>query len=224
MKIDTHPAQVEAGLEVQFTATLDPWYSTSDVLWEVENDTGTGMIDENGIFIGLTPGFVTVHCKSSDDAAVCDEAQIEVLKATGLVSSIYVSCDGEFEDEIELGETVQMLAVVKPGNAMNKEVTWEVENGTGTATITEDGELTGLTCGSVTVFAIARDGSEVIGSRVVEIMRYVTDIRVMLNGEEAFTQLGVEESARLTAIYTPEDASYPEGTITVENGTGEATY
>lgn len=34
----------------------------------------------------------------------------------------------------------------------------------------------------------------------------------------------MEESARLTAIYSPEDASYPEGKITVENGTGEATY
>ena len=224
LSIDTHVAQVEAGLEVPFTATLEPWYSTSELVWEVENGTGTAVIDANGIFMGLEPGFVTVHCKSSDDAAICDSSQIEVLKATGLVSSISVRCDGEFEDEIELGETVQMIATVKPGNAMNKEVAWEVENGTGTATITEDGALTGLTCGTVTVFAIAQDGSEVIGSRVVEIMRYVTDIRVLLNGREDFTQLGVEESAKLTAIYTPEDASYPNGKITVENGTGEATY
>lgn len=224
VNIDTHPAQVEAGLEVQFTAALDPWYSTSELIWEVENGTGTGEIDANGLFIGLTPGFVTVHCKSSDDAAICDSAQIEVLKATGLVSSITIRCDGEFEDEIELGETVQMLATVKPGNAMNKEVVWEVENGTGTATITEDGELTGLTCGTVTVFAIAQDGSEVIGSRVVEIMRYVTGIQVMMNGREDFTQLGVEESARLTTLFTPEDASDPTGKITVENVTGEATY
>ena len=224
LTIDSHPAQVEAGLEVFLTATLDPWYSTSELIWEVENETGEAVIDEKGILIGVTPGFVTVHCKSSDDAAICDSTQIEILKATGLVASITIRCDGEFEDEIELGETVQMLAAVKPGNAMNKEVVWEVENGTGTATITEDGELTGLTCGTVTVFAIAQDGSEVIGSRVVEIVRYVTNITVQLNGREDFTQLGVEESARLTAIYTPEDASYPEGKITVENGTGEASY
>ncbi len=230
IKIDeNHPASVEAGLEVQFTATLEPKNTTSDLIWEVKNVTGKAQIDQNGVLIGTTPGIVTVICKSSDNSAIYDDTQITILKATATVSSIQVRCDGEFEAEVELGDSVQMIADVQPGNAMNKKIRWEIENGTGEAEITDKGVLTGKSCGTVTVYAIAQDGSEVIGSRVVEVMRYVEEVKVELNGREDFVQLGVAETAKMTCIYLPEDANYPKGEVyiengTDENGTGEATY
>lgn len=220
--INPHPEEVEAGLEVAFTAVMDPWYSTSDLIWEVKNGPGKATIDENGVLVGTQPGYVTVICKSSDDDSVRDESQIRILKATATVESIDIRCGGEFEAEVELDEKVQMIATVSPGNAANKAVTWEVENGSGSATITDSGVLTGTGCGTVTVFAMAKDGSEVIGSRVIEVLRYVTDIAICINGQEGVSQVGVSETAALSAKVTPDNASYPKVTWTVENGTGEA--
>lgn len=222
--IDVHPTEIETGLEVQFSATMDPWYSTSELEWSVEPITGNAVIDENGVLIGTEPGFVDVICKSSDGDISAPPERILIKPPTAYVSSISIRCEGDAEAEVELGGQVQMIADVRPGNAKIKDVTWEVENGTGKAEITEDGVLKGLATGSVTVYAMAQDGSEVIGSRMVEVMRYVTDVKLLFNGREELAQLGVGEKARMSCIFTPEDANYPTATITVENGTGEATY
>lgn len=62
------------------------------------------------------------------------------------------------------GKTLQLSTTVIPANAANKNVTWSVVNGTGSATISSSGLVTGVTTGSVTVNATARDGSGKIGT------------------------------------------------------------
>lgn len=221
--IDTHPAEVEVGLEVAFTAQMEPWYCTSELIWEVRNDSGEAVIDRNGVLVAVAPGYVTVICKSSDDDNIRAESQIKILKATALVEAIDIRCDAENDAEVELGQQVQMIAEIFPGNAANKEVTWEVEEGSGKASLTEEGVLTGLECGTVTVYAFAADGSGVVGSRVIEVLRYVNDITLFINGREEISQVGVNETAVLTAAVSPENASYPNVTWELVNGTGEAT-
>ena len=66
-------------------------------------------------------------------------------------------------------ETLQMSTVIAPANATNKNVTWSIEAGTGSATIDEDGLLTATGIGTVTVKATAQDGSGKIGSRMITI-------------------------------------------------------
>jgi hypothetical protein len=61
------------------------------------------------------------------------------------------------------GKTLQLSATVLPVNAANKNVTWSVVNGTGSATVSGSGLVTGVTTGTVTVNATARDGSGKIG-------------------------------------------------------------
>lgn len=54
---------------------------------------------------------------------------------------------------VAAGSTLLMSASITPDNATNKNVTWTVEAGTGTATINSSGLLTGGTAGTVTVKA-----------------------------------------------------------------------
>ncbi len=221
--IGVHPAEVEAGLEVVFTVQAEPWYHTSELSWEVRNDSGEAVINSDGVLVGIEPGYVTVICRSCDDDTIFDETQIKILKATAQVEAIDIRCDAENEAEVELGQKVQMIAGIFPGNAANKTVSWEVEEGSGKAVITEDGILTGIQCGTVTVYALATDGSGVVGSRVVEVLRYVSDITILINGLEETDRVGLEETAILTAVVSPENASYPQVTWTLTNGTGEAS-
>lgn len=54
--------------------------------------------------------------------------------------------------------TLQMNAAILPANATNKKLKWKLTNGTGTATISSDGLVTGITNGTVKVKADAIDG------------------------------------------------------------------
>ena len=216
------PAEIEAGLSLTCTVEMDPWYTTSELIWELIPGTGSAVITQDGTLVGTKPGIVTVRCSSSDNAAIHDETQIRILPASAYVSSITLRSDGYAEDEVEIGHQVQLIADIQPGNAANKTLYWEVENGTGAATITQTGLLTGTKTGTVTVYATAQDGTEVVGSQVIYVMQYVEDITPLINGKAGISQLGLGETVVLGAKVLPENASNPEISWTVTNGPGEA--
>lgn len=84
------------------------------------------------------------------------------------VTSITVSGAGE-AITVEDGATLQMSALVAPSDASDSTTTWTVEAGTGLATITTSGLLTGTGVGNVTVRATAADGSGVSGSMLIDV-------------------------------------------------------
>jgi hypothetical protein len=80
--------------------------------------------------------------------------------------------------------TLQLVAAVEPSDA-NQNVKWVVENGTGRATITAKGLLTGVMNGSVLVKAIAKDGTDVEGKVTVTISGQkvtMSEINYLKNG------------------------------------------
>jgi hypothetical protein len=82
------------------------------------------------------------------------------------------------------GGTLQMVAKVEPADA-NQNVKWVVENGTGRATISAKGVLTGVVDGTVLVKAIAKDGTDVEGKTTVTISGQIVemkDITIIKNG------------------------------------------
>lgn len=66
------------------------------------------------------------------------------------------------------GNAKQFSAVILPENASNKNVSWRVTN-TAVASISESGLLTPLANGSVTVSAVAKDGSGILGQKTITI-------------------------------------------------------
>ena len=84
------------------------------------------------------------------------------------VNDISVTGEGDATTVLNDG-TLQMSAEVSPDNATNKNVSWSVEDGTGSATIDADGLLTATALGTVTVKAAAQDGSGVVGTKEIEV-------------------------------------------------------
>jgi len=66
-----------------------------------------------------------------------------------------------------------MNATVLPTNANNLDYDWTVLNGSGSATISETGLLSPTSVGTVTVKAVAQDGSNVSGEKEVTITEAV---------------------------------------------------
>ena len=122
--------------------------------------------------------------------------------------------------------TLQMLAEVLPENATNKDVEWSVENGTGSATISETGLLTAENNGVVTVKATAVDGSDISGSLEITISNqpvvlvdsiYLTTV----SGATEITSKG--GTLQMVANILPANASDKSVVWTVNNVTGNST-
>ena len=65
--------------------------------------------------------------------------------------------------------TVQIVSTILPADATNTQLKWSVTDGTGKATISENGLLTGFTNGTVTVTAVSTDGGFIEKKIVVNV-------------------------------------------------------
>ena len=124
-----------------YKVTREYTYTHPDIAFEMEGDLPKVFYDEFGV------GFV----QFTGDGGV----------PSGLVTSINLSAPSAF---VAPGETLQITAEVLPEDAIDNTVTWGVEYGTGIAIIDENGLLTGLEDGTVTVIAKANDASGVEGT------------------------------------------------------------
>jgi len=98
---------------------------------------------------------------SSPDSGALEYSSIQV-------SSISVTSESNKTEITVIGETLQMKATVSPENAADNTVTWSV-NDESVATIDENGLLTSISEGSVTVKAVANDGSGVKSTLVITV-------------------------------------------------------
>lgn len=101
--------------------------------------------------------------KAPEKQTVGKSVKIPPIAPPVLVSGITISAADSATSLIK-GKTLQLSAAVTPINVTNKNVTWSVTNGTGSATISSTGLLTGVANGTVTVNATAKDGSGKIGT------------------------------------------------------------
>jgi hypothetical protein len=89
------------------------------------------------------PGTLTV---TASDVPVDPEAVL----VNGVSLSVYTA-------EIETGATFPLEAYVSPADATNKSVTWSSSN-LGTATVSDNGEVTGISAGGAIITATTADG------------------------------------------------------------------
>jgi hypothetical protein len=118
-----------------------------------------------------------------------------------LVGSIEIN--GEY---INNGLSSQLMAVILPENTTNQEVTWSVSNEQ-IATVSSTGLLTAVANGTVTVSAVAKDGSGVTGTRLFGVSGHIVDVEsVQINGQNVTDGLPTQYSVTIT----PSNASYSE--------------
>ena len=214
--------QYELGTAVEFTVTVEPIDTTDDYALTIvpEKTTAQARLSKDGVLTTLSTGTVTVRAQCVQNPSISDEITVTILPPTGTLTSLTVTTLNDYPGDAELGKPVQMIPVFTPANAADRSVTWSVENGTGTATIDENGLLTPLTVGTVTVYAMTPGGIE--GSCTVNIVRYAEEITILLNGKENLSRLGAGEGVELSFRLSPEDTTTKEVEWSVTNQTGWA--
>ena len=219
---------VENGSTLQMDATVLPVDATDmSVTWSVEAGTGTATISATGLLTGTAVGTVTAKATANDGSAIVGELEITVtaVVATPIdVASIVVAGAGD-AITVANGATLQMGATVLPVDATDMSVTWSVEAGTGTATISATGLLTGTGMGTVTVNATANDGSDIVGTLGITVTEMVisanaiTGVTAPATGESPVIAItNTEEYTSSSVTWTKADLTVlaPEGTYEVD--------
>ncbi|WP_459479380.1 Ig-like domain-containing protein [Clostridium saccharoperbutylacetonicum] len=178
---------VTVGKTSQMTAQVSPSNAaTSAVKWTVTNGTGSATIDQNtGVLTGVTAGTVTVKATATDGSGVSETKDVTV-SATDVVVNVgkilVTTKTGGTPVITSNGGTLDLVASILPNDATTQDVTWDVQNGTGSATVSSISgnniTIKAISNGTITVKATAKDGSGIVGSATVTITGQTTVIPV----------------------------------------------
>jgi uncharacterized protein YjdB len=141
-----------------------------------------------------------------------------------LITDINISAEEGLSTISATGGTLQLLAEVLPANASNPGVNWSVQSGTGQASVNESGMVTAVADGTVTITALAKDGSDVSDEFVIAISNQtilVSEIHVTSeNGSSIISEN--DGTLQLLAEIIPPNATSKQISWSVINGSGIA--
>ena len=166
--------EVTVGKTIKLTATITPDNaSDKGVTWKSSN-TKIATVDKNGTVKGLKSGKVTITVTTTDgNKTVKKEITVKDTQTTTPTTPDKDNTDPkpntpsdvnvtgvkiEGDKDINVGNTVQLTAVVSPTNATNKKVTWKSSNES-VAKVDTNGLVTGLNDGTVTITVTTEDGA-----------------------------------------------------------------
>ena len=184
----------------------------NDIIWsssdnEIVSVSETGIVTANNIGEAI----ITAATRWGDHTASCMVSV--VVPVTGILLE---------QEQVELssGSSKQLIAVIEPDDATNKEVTWTSSNPE-IVSVDEDGIITAHNGGTATITAVTKDGQF---SADCTVTVPVPVESVSLDKSEML--LKADEACSLNATVLPEDAavkeliwtSSDESVVTVDDG------
>jgi hypothetical protein len=164
-------------------------YVDSDVVFTAD---ATGSIDaakDYNLLIGAGRDFATPN---QNYEGMMDEARIYnyALTITDITNLYYLRPEIIYAERITISSsnnittnkgTSQMSVAIEPANVSSHKINWSVQNGTGEAKIDNNGLLTGVANGDVTVIAEATDGSYISATKTVTISGQIKIVNRIAN-------------------------------------------
>jgi uncharacterized protein YjdB len=210
---------------LQMTATVTPDEATNkNVIWSIQDGTGSASISASGLVTAVSDGTVTARATASDGSGVYGTYAITITGQTVLVSAINITATGGASTITSYHGTLQLTAVISPNNAQNKNVTWSILNGTGSASISTSGLVTAISNGTVTARATSDDGSGVYGTYAITISGQIIMVSgITVTGTDGNTSITGMGTLQLIATVSPANAANKTVTWSIQDGTGHAT-
>ena len=170
--MNDYPGEAEIGKPVQMVPVLTPAnVAERTVTWSIENGSGTATIDRNGLLTPLTAGTVTVY--ATTPSGVEGSCTVNIQR---YAESVTILVNGHTDvDQLGVGETVELSAILSPDDTTTKDVEWNVVYQTGSAELTIGNsynpysKLVGKQAGTVLLTATAKDSKQVVAQKVLTV-------------------------------------------------------
>lgn len=167
LSVTPSPADVDAGLTVDFTATAtysDQSTGTIAVTWS-SSDDGKATVDASGTATGVAEGQATITATAVEDPTLTADAVLTV-NAASLVS-IRIT-PGTADVTITKTTSFSAVGVYSDQSTQPQTVTWSSSDA-GKATIDGSGVATGVSAGVVTITATATSDPTVSGTATLTV-------------------------------------------------------
>ena len=189
-------ASLQMGESISLTTSIYPQNATNkDVVWSSSDDNVATV--NKGYVTAKKPGRATITVETIDGSNL--KATCSVTVNAKLASSISLN---KTTAELTTGESLTLVATVKPDDATYKDVEWSSSNSS--VASVSNGKVTALAPGNVVITAKTMDGSNLSATCTVKVKPvYVTSLSL----DKESLELLVEETALLTASLYPDNAT-----------------
>ncbi len=192
--LDVASVNLEVGKSKTITAKVSPsTASYQNVKWSSSNSK-IASIDSDGVVKAVSAGTATITAYSADGNAKAT-CKVNVIQP---VTGIKLSHESGY---VRIGEVGVLKATVLPTNATNQKVTWTTSDKT-KATVTQDGVVTGISQGYVTITATSVNGGYSASCKIL-VVKSVTGIKL----DKATVTINVGKYTTITPTVYPTDAT-----------------
>ena len=157
--------------------------SNKEVEWSSSN-TAVASVAANGMVNALGAGSATITATAKDGSGISGTLEITVSASNVPVTTV----DFGVVEKMYVGNTQTLTVTVLPKEATNKTVTWKADPTT-VATI-NNGVVTAIAPGTVTITATANDGSNISCTQTITVEEFVKPDYTAVNPEWEFEELG----------------------------------
>ena len=165
--LDKAEAQLEVGQTIQLTATVAPADATNkEVEWK-SSDEKVATVDANGLVKAIAVGDadITVTTKEGGKTASAKISVVEPEPPVVAVESVTLDIT---EQELKVGEELQLTATVKPDDATNKDVEWKSSDEK-IATVDANGLVKAIAKGEANITVTTKDGGKQASAKITVI-------------------------------------------------------
>ena len=140
---------------LQLVTTVAPADATNTaVTWSVQSGSGYATVSQTGLVTAIANGTVTLRATLTTDATIYDDIDVVITNQFVPTMAVTVTTLNDTEPTITTtAGTLQLVATVIPANATNNAVTWSVQSGADYASVNQDGLITAIANGKVTLRA-----------------------------------------------------------------------
>ena len=144
------PANIFVGETSKLECTITPANVDNPTIVWASSNTEVAVVSSAGEVTAKSAGTTTISATASNGVSSSFELNVQIRE----VEAVAITAD---RPTVGVGEKMLLMAAVSPENATFQEVTWKSSDET-LLTISENGEVTALGCGVVTVTATSTNG------------------------------------------------------------------
>lgn len=181
---------------IAINAAVIPSNASNGVLTWTSDDPKVAVVDANGIVTGIANGKTRVRGKTNDGGFELAKSITVTGVAPNGVKILYGAA------ATIVGGSHRLFAYVEPWHATNKDVIWTSAD-SGIATVDQNGVVTGVSPGSITVSASTAKGEHQAKVQVSVTMLHVKDVSITPH----FAVLPKGDSIQIEPVWTPGNAS-----------------
>ena len=183
----------------QLTATIIPDCTNNQTMDWTSSNPSIAFVDSVGLIMALADGNTIITATTTDGTNLSASCYVTVSSVP--VTSVSLN---NYSLTLDVSETYQLIATIRPNNATNKTISW-TSNNPAVAMVSSDGLVTPVAPGPATITATSTDGTNLSASCNVTVVKRVKSITL----DESSLTLILPETTQLVATIIPSDATNP---------------